>query len=294
MSTILQPGIWPDSIREGAFATSIRRKSPEGCRVALIGLADDLGVRMNRGRPGAAEGPYAFRSALARYGSLHPALGDLPVVYDVGDIVPGMTLRETHQRVTRVAMSVLEKGLIPVGIGGGHDLTFALVRAVTTREPERLTGIYLDAHLDVRAEEGSGMVFRRLIEECGVRRLHVFGLDPYVNSTEHRAWFVSHGGVEGGFGWDGEWPAGPLFMSLDLDVIDQAHAPGVSAMNPAGWSPQRAELWAQAAGRHPRVRCFDLMELAPRLDESGRTARLAARLFLAFLRGVSLRSEDPS
>lgn len=289
MTTVLQPGVWPDNLREGSFAASIRQRSPDGCRVALIGLADDLGVRMNQGRPGAAEGPYAFRSALARYGALHPVGGDLPPVYDVGDIIPGMTLRETHQRATRVALSVLERGMIPVGIGGGHDLTFALVRAVATRESERLSGIYLDAHLDVRDEEGSGMVFRRLVEECGVRRLHVFGLDPFVNSTQHRAWFASHGGREGGFGWDGEWPEGPLFFSLDLDVIDQAHAPGVSAMNPAGWSPQRAELWARAAGRHSRVRCFDIMELAPRLDESGRTARLAARLFLAFLRGVAER-----
>ncbi len=292
MRKILSAPVWPDSLREGSFASSIRTKSSEGCRVALIGLPDDLGVRMNKGRPGAAEGPYGFRSALARYGARHPALGDLPNVFDVGDVVPGMTLQETHQRVTKVTLSVLEQGLIPVGIGGGHDLTFAFVRAVAAREPERLTGIYFDAHLDVRPEEGSGMVFRRLIEECGVRRLHVFGLDPYVNSTEHRAWFVSHGGVEGGFGWDGNWPEGPLFVSLDLDVIDQAHAAGVSAMNPAGWSPQRTELWAQAAGRNPRVRCFDIMELAPRLDESGRTARLAARLFLAFLRGVSLRFED--
>jgi formiminoglutamase len=289
MTQILRAPVWPDTVRETAFVNSIVTRSAKGCGVALIGLADDLGVRLNHGRPGAAEGPYAFRSALARYGTRHPSMGDLPKVFDAGDVVPGMTLEETHSRVTRVARSLLEKGMIPVGIGGGHDLTFPLVRALAEVASEPLTGVYFDAHLDVRSAEGSGMSFRRLVEECGVRRLHVFGLDPFVNSAEDRAWFTAHGGVEGGFGWDGEWPEGPLFVSLDLDVLDQAFAPGVSAMNPAGWSPQRTERWAEAAGRHAQVRCFDIMELAPRLDETGRTARLAARLFLAFLRGVAMR-----
>jgi formiminoglutamase len=284
---------WPGNDPPVRFADTVVRDAPEGCRVALLGLPDDTGVRMNGGRPGAVEGPMAFRSALARYGTARPDGWNWPPVYDAGDVVPGFDLKETHERVTQVTDSLLAQGLLPVGIGGGHDLTFAFVRALARRIPSPLTAIYLDAHLDVRREPGSGMPFRALVEECGVEALHVLGLDPLANSAEHMAWFREHGGQLGTFEPDDPWPGNPddvLFVSLDLDVLDQAHAPGVSAMNPAGWSPGRTIAYARAAGRDGRVGCFDLMELSPPWDESGRTARLAARLFLAFLQGVGERT----
>jgi formiminoglutamase len=293
MSRITTAGIWPDDLREDRLARHFSRTDPAGCQVAMVGLADDLGVRLNGGRIGAAEGPYAFRSALARYGNALPIAGALPRVFDAGDVMSGLTLAETHDRVTRVIRALLDLQLVPVGIGGGHDLTYAMVRGLAESTEAPLTGIYFDAHLDVREQEGSGMTFRRIVEECGVEALHVFGLDPFANAAGHMEWFVANGGQVGGFGFDGAWPEGDLFVSLDLDVLDQAYAPGVSAMNPAGWSPARAENWVRAAGRNPRVRLFDIMELAPRHDPEGRTARLAARLFLAFLQGVAERTEAP-
>ncbi|TVR55963.1 MAG: hypothetical protein EA421_05045 [Gemmatimonadales bacterium] len=283
---------WPGNEPPIRFADTVLRDAPEGCRVALLGIPDDTGVRMNGGRPGAAEGPMAFRSALARYGTADPEGWTWPRVYDIGDVVPGFNLQETHERVTRVTDHLLALGLLPVAVGGGHDLTFPFVRALARRIPTPLIGIYLDAHLDVRREPGSGMPFRALVEECGVAALHVLGTAPMVNSAEHRRWFREHGGHEAGFGPDDAWPGEAddvLFVSIDLDVMDQAYAPGVSAMNPAGWPPERAIAHAQAAGRDPRVGCFDLMELSPPWDEHGRTARLAARLFLAFLQGVAER-----
>lgn len=288
MSEVAHPPRWDDA-GPGRFARSIRTADPGGCRVALLGLADDHGIALNRGRPGAAEGSRAFREALARYGTGAPEGFEWPAVFDAGDVLPGPTLSETHERVTRAAGELLDAGLLPVGVGGGHDLTFPFVRALAERTSEPLGGIYLDAHLDVRQEEGSGMPFRALVERCGVRGLDVRGLDPFSNTAAHRAWFREHGGREEGFGADDAWPDGPLFFSLDLDVLDQAHAPGVSARNPSGWTPSEVEPWVRAAGRTPAVGCFDIMELSPPRDAQGRTARLAARLFLAFLRGVADR-----
>lgn len=257
--------------------------------MGLIGLADDTGVRMNGGRPGAAEGPRAFREALSRYGAATPEGWQWPGVFDAGDVVPGPNLTETHTRVTDAVAALLDAGLFPVGIGGGHDLTFAFARAVAGRHPA-MAAVYFDAHLDVRADAGSGMPFRALVEHCGVRGLRVHGFGEFVNASEHLDWFRDHGGViEPPDTTPGSWPAGDLLVSLDLDVIDAAHAPGVSAMNPCGWTPESAVAWARAAGREPRVRCFDIMELCPAHDEGGRTARLAAHLFLSFLRGFAER-----
>lgn len=285
---------WPDR-PEGRFAAAIRNGSPEGCAVAILGLPDDTGVRLNGGRPGAAEGPAAFRRALARYGVASPAGFDWPAVYDAGDVTPAgdnpKGIHETHRRVTEAAAAILDMGMLPVGIGGGHDLTFPLVRALA-RRCDTLAGVYFDAHLDVRAEVGSGMPFRALIEEAGVSQLGIFGASPFANSAEHTAYFRerhNHFYADERLAEVFEGARTELFVSLDLDVIDAAHAPGVSAMNPAGWSPRQAEAAAIAAGRCSRVRCFDIMELSPPHDQGGRTARLAAHLFLSFLRGFADR-----
>jgi len=310
---------WPTEIAPTRFAATVRHDRPTDCQVALLGLPDDTGVKLNRGRPGAARGPAAFREALARYGAAESA-AQLPRVFDAGDveISPG-SLRETHDRVTAATAALLDRGLFPVAIGGGHDLTFPFVRAVAAKFPG-LAGIYFDAHLDVRDTPGSGMPFRKLVEECGVRALHLHGFRPAVNSRAHLDWFLAHGGK---IYPDGSpvrlpaarevgakrlaararpaaskpaptsnslrLPAGCLFASFDLDVLDAAHAPGVSALNPCGWSVREAAAWVGACGTSPAVRCFDLMELNPAHDDSGRTARVAAHLFLTFLAGFSRR-----
>lgn len=283
------PGRWPRSVSAGRFASTISRQSPVGCTVALLGLPDDTGVRLNHGRPGAAGGPTAFRAALARFGAAAGATGPLPRVYDAGDVRPGRSLDETHARVTAATATLVRAGLFPVAVGGGHDLTFPFVRAVAQRWP-RPTGVYFDAHLDVRETPGSGMSFRRLVEDCGVPALHLHGFRPLVNSRAHLAWFTRNGGrVHEPSARPALPRARALFASFDLDVLDAAHAPGVSAANPAGWTPREAAAWVRLCGATRSVRCFDLMELNPAHDPDGRTARVAAHLFLSFLEGFATR-----
>lgn len=287
----VHPGVWPDPLSPARFAATIARTRPEGCAIALLGLPDDTGIRMNAGRPGAALGPSALRAALARYGSAEPAGFSWPRVYDAGDVVPVPgDLHATHQRVTDATSALLDAGLFPIAIGGGHDLTFPFVRAVSLHLAQPVVALYFDAHLDVRAEPGSGMPFRSLVDAGHASELHAQGLDRFANSRHHLDWFLQHNGHVGAFGRNAAWPPGHLCVSLDLDVIDQAHAPGVSATNPNGWSPMLAEQWCAAAGRCPRVRCFDIMELSPPHDPDARTARLAARLLLAFLHAFTERT----
>ena len=283
-----KPAHWPSDLPESKFASLIR-SSPEGCQIGLVGIPDDMGVKLNNGRPGASEGPSALRAALCRYGVAKPHDWDWPTIWDAGDVevVPG-DLHETHERVTTAVRAILEQGVFPIMIGGGHDLTFPFVRAVAELH-KPMHGIYFDAHLDVREETGSGMPFRKLIETGAADSLRVHGLDPYANSREHVEWFSANGGRIAGREHDDDWLSQPTFVSLDMDVFDASHAPGVSALNPNGWSPQHAEQWVYEAGRHKQVKCFDIMELSPPHDLDGRTARLAARMLLSFLRGFSER-----
>ena len=286
----------PIEPHEGRFSSAVRpiseyQPNPDGHRaVAILGMPDDTGVKLNNGRPGTREGPSAIRRVLSRMGVDRPTNRDWPVVYDAGDVLPaGDDLDETHRRVTEASAAIANAGLLPFGFGGGHDLTFAFVRGVIHALPDKdkpRAGVYLDPHLDVRETSGSGMPFRRLIEDCGVYDLRISGFDPLVNTAEHHNWFTLSGGqtldrTEGP-------PERPYFASLDLDAFDASHAPGVSAMNPFGMSPFIAKYWVMMAAMSPNLRCFDIMELSPPHDDRDRTARLAAYCFLLALQHMKL------
>ncbi len=278
---------------------------PEGCRIALLGLPDDTGVALNGGRMGAKDGPRAFREALAQYGTTtyigrnekeHIDL-DRVGVFDAGDVepVPGGTvaaMEQTHDRITARVRELLDANLLPVCIGGGHDLTWPAVRAVAEKFPD-LAGVYFDAHLDVREEPGSGMAFRKILSETTCRELIVEGLDPFANSREHLEWFTSHGGILGHETWSPsrDVRAAHMFASVDLDSIKASDAPGVSAINVAGFDARFVDgAAARFCGELQHVVYFDIMELNPKYDIDGRTARLAARLFLSFVAGFASRA----
>lgn len=287
----LNPAHWDDSIPKSKFGSLIS-SDPTNCKVALIGIPDDTGVKLNNGRPGAKLGPTAVRQVLHTYGVSQPIGWDWPSVFDAGDVdVVEGDLHETHRRVTSAVEAVLDLGLFPIAIGGGHDLTFPFVRAVANKFG-LMQGVYFDPHLDVRETDGSGMPFRKLIETGAADSLRIHGFDPMSNSSDHVAWFQSHGGhIDHDSLPSDPWTKQPTFVSLDLDVIDASHAPGVSAMNPCGWNPSQTSKWINAAGSNPHVKCFDIMELSPPNDHLNRTARLATRMLLTFLHGFSERPQ---
>lgn len=317
-----RPGHWP-TIAPGRFAaTIVRDEDAMSSRVsagpgvpsaiALLGLPDDTGVALNGGRLGAVSGPSAFRAALATYGTPFDLArrGALDVrVVDAGDVmpVPGGTesaLLETHARVTRAVRALHDRGFLPVCVGGGHDLTLPSVRALSDVVGPGVGGVSVDAHLDVRAEVGSGMPFRRLIEDGAVnpRCFSVFGAARFVHRPDHVAWLDQSGGAvvgveEARVGGTPEAQAfaralegSAAFVSIDLDALDGAVAPGVSAVNPDGLDVATVVRIAERAGREPAVRHFDVMELSPPHDEAGRTARVAALVFLHFVAGFAGRT----
>jgi len=302
-------GNWPER-KPGRFAATLRAE-PEGCRCALLGLPDDLGVRLNGGRPGARGGPTALRAVLARFGVPWDGLRQRPLdvpIYDAGDVVPApgddeRALLETHARVESAVAALQASGMISLCVGGGHDLSLPSISAVSSARGQPLGGINLDAHLDVRERVGSGMPFRRLIErrKLDPRRFVELGLGRFVNDRQDLDWLSAQGGtlvfahdvLGRGLDVDGALAhasaQGPAFVSVDLDALDQSVAPGVSAQNPLGVPVWEAARLAEAAGACPAVVHFDLMEHNPAFDPDGRTARVAALLLLHFVAGLCQR-----
>jgi formiminoglutamase len=297
--------------KSGRLAARLQRASHHGCRCALLGLPDDLGVQLNGGRPGAKTGPSQFRSALARFGVAWDGLRGRELdmhIFDAGDVEPApgddeAALLETHRRVLDAALYLHEHGMVPICVGGGHDLSLPAITALSRRRSAALGGINLDAHLDVRARVGSGMPFRRLIEGgfLDPRRFCEVGLGRFSNDPGDLEWIGARGArllfaetiLERGL----DVPAllehacsdGPAFVSIDLDGLDQSVAPAVSAPSPLGLRLHEAARLAEAAGAHPLVQHFDLMEFCPRFDLDSRTARSAVLLFLHFVAGLIRR-----
>lgn len=307
-----RPAVWP-AIRDGRFAQSIRSDSPKGCQLALLGLPDDTGVRLNGGRAGAVEGPSALRAALASFGTPWDGLVRERIelsIFDAGDvdIAPGgdeAALLSTHERVEAAVSALHELGLLPICVGGGHDLSLPSIRALSKKLNQPLAGINVDAHLDVRERVGSGMPFRRLIEGqfLDPQRFLTYGVGRFVNDERDARWLEELGATLLNVEHTGLEPARPKnivsrlfadgasgFLSVDLDGLDGSAVSGVSAVNPAGLDVPRVAALVELCGLSPAVRHFDLMELSPGWDASGRSARVAAYLLLCFVAGFARRA----
>ena len=296
-----------DSNADPRLGTWIAPNSPDGARVVLLGFPSDEGVRRNGGRPGAAEGPAAIRSALfkltpdAERPDAFAAV--LDVTADGGDVPVSGDLERDQERLADAVAGAISRGAVPVVLGGGHETAYGHVLGyVAAGRPVRI--VNLDAHADVRplkaGQAHSGSPFRQALEHPSglVRRYDVAGLQPYAVAAEHLAYVRAHGAGHFAFDTDpalldrlvrGEPDDPPALLTLDLDGADAGQAPGVSAPTTAGLDASLYLETAYLAGASPAIGSLDVCELAPIYDEGGRTAKLAALCVWHFLRGLAAR-----
>ncbi len=301
--------LWHGRIDEGPPATSHRwhqcvsaldfDSAPPG--VALLGIACDEGVRRNQGRVGAAAGPDTIRTALA-----NQAWHLERPLYDAGNLrCLGGDLEALQREQARQVQRLLDKGHFPLLLGGGHEIAFgSFVGLEQHLEDQPGTGligvINLDAHFDLRRSEAptSGTPFQQILEHChGVGqpvRYACLGISEAANTAALFARAEQIGALclrdEELNGWqlaeverrltDFIRPCAALHLSIDLDLLPAAVAPGVSA--PAARGVGMAELEHLIAHIRAtagdRLRLAEIAEYNPHYDIDGRTARVAARL----------------
>lgn len=259
--------------------------------IALLGFASDEGVARNHGRPGAAAGPAALRAAL---GSL--ALHHAHALYDAGTVTTQATdLEGAHDELSRTVESLSRAGHLPIVLGGGHETAFGSHRGAY-RAHGPLKVINLDAHFDLRTADfpTSGTPFKQIAQLVGPQAFDysVLGISR-PNNTAVLFDEAARLGVD--VILDEELLAldtaelralaaqvasgtGPIHLSIDLDVLPAAQAPGVSA--PAGLGVPAAIIreLALTIASTGRLALVDVVELNPTFDLDARTAKLAARL----------------
>jgi formiminoglutamase len=304
-SSVPIPDTAPDDPRFGHLLGQAI-DDPLEADVVLIGFASDEGVRINGGRPGAAQAPDAIRRALygmtpdARY---HDAFVEtLRRTLDLGDLVLEERLEENQEALGDALAPHLKRGAVPIILGGGHETAFGhFLGHVAAEQPVSI--LNWDAHADVRPlKDGrahSGSPFRQALEHPSGRcqGYTVAGLRPNSTAKAHTDHVRDHGGE---IVWSPDVTvdtadrlyaemAMPHMVTFDLDAVDHAAAPGVSAPAVDGLSPRHWLRAAERAGRTPEVTSIDLVELNPTVDVDGRTARLAALTVWHMLRGLATR-----
>lgn len=276
--------------------------------VALLGFASDAGVTRNQGRPGAAGGPAALRRALANL-AWH---GTRPA-WDAGDVVvEGEELETAQGELGSAVARLLGDGHLPVVVGGGHEVAYGSFLGLAewaSRQPAGPPGapqgsappvlgvVNLDAHLDLRAgRASSGTPFRQIAEACAHRgwsfRYLCLGVDESSNTA---ALFDTAERLGARWRRDRDCTptrldearaelaaflatVGAVHLTIDLDALPAAVAPGVSAPAARGLALEVAEALVDVVLASGKLKLAELAELSPPHDPDGRTAKVAARL----------------
>jgi arginase len=253
--------------------------------ITLLGIPYDGSSSFLRG---AAGGPAAIRAALHSESSNswnEDEQDVLPLLEDAGDLALA-GVNDPRPLIEARVDTLMRSGATPLLIGGDHSITWPIVRAVR-RELPRLTILHLDAHPDLYdaldGDRGShGSPFARIMEEglanhlvqCGVRTINRhqreqavrFGVEIHTMRSGIEAMITAARRLEG-----------PVYLSLDLDVLDPAFAPGVSHPEPGGLSTREVIRILQAIPRD-RLVAADIVELNPVNDLRDLTARVGAKL----------------
>ncbi|MBK4163647.1 formimidoylglutamase [Corynebacterium macginleyi] len=261
----------------------------ESAPVTLLGFASDEGVLRNGGRQGAAAGPAALRAALGSLAVHHGhALADAGTITTQADDLDG-----AHEALSRKVEELVRGDTLPIILGGGHETAFGSHRGLF-RARGATPIINVDAHFDLRHAKHatSGTPFTQISQLTDDFDYCVFGISR-PNNTAVLFNDADKLGVNytldeelvnltpaecGVLATQATATAENIHLSIDLDVLPAATAPGVSAPASLGVSYERIRALAVAIAATGKLALVDVVELNPTFDIDNRTAKAAARL----------------
>lgn len=261
----------------------------------LIGLPYDASSSYQRGP---ADAPPVIRDALwspsaNTWTELGVDIGVEGAITDAGDLdLGGCSPADARRAIERGISRLLAIGARPVSLGGDHSVTYPVLRAVRPHAPS-LTIVHVDAHPDLYDEfDGDryshACPFARIMEEGLADRLVQVGIRTMSGHQRSQARRFGVEVIEMRAVRDDLRIASttPLYLSIDIDALDPAFAPGVSHREPGGLSVR--QLLSLVQSLDAPIVAADVVELNPRNDPSGASAIVAAKVLREVL-GVMLR-----
>ncbi|MBU5258637.1 agmatinase [Bacillus pumilus] len=268
----------------------------EDAKVILYGMPMDWTVSY---RPGSRFGPNRIREVsigLEEYSPyLDRELHEVPF-FDAGDIpLPFGNAQKSLDLIEEYVDSILEKGKFPLGMGGEHLVSWPVFRAMHKKYPD-LAIIHMDAHTDLREEyEGEPLShstpIRKVAGLIGPENVFSFGIRSGMK--EEFEWAKEAGMhiskfevLEPLMQVLPKLKGRPVYVTIDIDVLDPAHAPGTGTVDAGGITSKELLASIHAiAGSEVQVVGADLVEVAPVYDHSDQTANTASKLLREMLLG---------
>jgi agmatinase len=255
--------------------------------VIMVGAPMDYSVSY---RPGARFAPQKIREVSYAIEEYSPYMDrDLSEVrfFDAGDLeLPMGNIVSSLEIIQQAAREVLEDGKKPIFLGGDHLITYPVVKEVYDKYGDQLRLLHFDAHADLREEY------------LGERNSHasVIRLCSQFLPSKNIFQFGIRSGTREEFKWAGEnlnfYPFEvlqplkevidvlkpyPVYITLDIDVVDPAYACGTGTPEPGGCMPHEI-FQAFRAMKGLNIVGMDLVEVNPVYDTAGVTSILAAKI----------------
>ena len=268
----------------------------EESKAVLYGMPMDWTVSY---RPGSRFGPNKIREVsigLEEYSPyLDRELGDVKF-FDAGDIpLPFGNPEKSLIEIETYVHTLLADNKIPMGMGGEHLVSLPVMKAVASKYDD-LAIIHFDAHTDLREnyegeEYSHSTPIRKIADRIGPKNVYSFGIRSGMK--EEFEWAKEQGMHISKFEvleplkevlptLEGR----NVYVTIDMDVLDPAHAPGTGTVDAGGITSREllASIHAIAASG-VNVVGFDLVELAPVYDHSDQTANTASKLMREMILG---------
>ncbi|MGO0062753.1 agmatinase [Brevibacillus fluminis] len=305
----LTPDVKPEFCTTGSFMRL--PAANENAKVAIIGMPFDTAASF---RVGARFAPQAIRQASMTLFPYHPIHKVYPFddtnAIDVGDVpVIPHNIHRSYERIEAAMLELMQKGIIPIGLGGDHSVTLASLRAAA-KVHGPVAMIQFDSHTDTwdtyyDEKYWHGSPFIRAYEEnllqpdkvfqVGIRGTlnHPGDLDAsyelgynVITTPELRqrgiADVVSE--IKNKIGDT------PVFLTFDIDFVDPAFAPGTGTLEAGGFSSAESLEIVRSLTDLNYIG-FDLVEVLPPYDPTNITSLLAATLIHDFASHVALNEK---
>ncbi len=253
--------------------------------VVLLGAPMDYTVSF---RSGARSAPAAIRRLSLVLEEYSVAAGrDLTEIsfFDAGDMVlPYGNVEKSLKSIKEAVFTIAAAGKIPFLLGGDHLVSFPAVQALYRLYPD-LTVLHFDAHADLRPHyQGEKLshasVVYRLLEDVGIKEVYQFGIRSATREemlfADARTNLFLNEVIAPLKEVVSDLKECPLYITVDIDVLDPAFAPGTGTPEPGGISAEGFLRIPEVLADN-RVVGLDLVEVSPPYDQVETTALLAAK-----------------
>jgi formiminoglutamase len=267
---------------------------------AFIGFCCDEGIRRNKGRVGAANGPSAIRKEMS---NLPCHFTKEVKLFDAGNVFcENNDLEKSQKCLASAVEKILSLNLFPIVLGGGHEVAFGhymgIYNFIKNENKNSSIGIInFDAHFDLRPYDSgpsSGTMFKQIADTCskqdqkysymciGIQK-HSNTIDLFKTAQRLGVLYILAKDIAYGddFGIMEQVDNfikqnDSIYLTICSDAFASAYAPGVSATQSLGLDPEKSLKFIKYILRSNKVISFDIAEVSPRFDQDNQSANLAA------------------